>query len=76
MSEDEMKIPQFPTEAAEAEWWANNQDLLMEEFERAGASGTLTTGSVARRATRIDAAAALPAGNLSPAAAAPLHRLP
>lgn len=58
MSEDEMKIPQFPTEAAEAEWWADHQDLLMEEIERAGASGTLTTGAVARRAIRIDATAA------------------
>jgi predicted DNA binding CopG/RHH family protein len=50
MIEDKMKIPQFPTEGAEAEWWADHQDLLIEEFERAEASGAFKSNSVARKA--------------------------
>ena len=39
------KQPPFKTEAQEAEWWAKNQNLIADRFERAsqaGASPTIT----------------------------------
>ncbi len=50
MSEAKLRLPEFKTEAEEAQWWASNQDLIAEKFESAAAEGRLTRGSVARRA--------------------------
>ena len=33
------KQPPFKTEEQEAEWWANNQDLIANRFEQAKAAG-------------------------------------
>ncbi|HUS06195.1 MAG TPA: hypothetical protein VMZ52_07865 [Bryobacteraceae bacterium] len=38
----------FKTEAQEAEWWAKNQDLIADRFERAKAAGTVGTGTIER----------------------------
>ncbi len=38
----------FKTETGEAEWWAKNQDLIVDRFEQARASGELGKGTVAR----------------------------
>ena len=42
------KQPPFKTEAQEAEWWAKNQNLIADQFERAKAMGKLGKGTVAR----------------------------
>lgn len=42
------KQPPFKTEAQEAEWWANHQNLIANRFEQAEAAGKLGKGSVAR----------------------------
>ena len=42
-------IPDFKSEAEEAEWWYNHRDWLESEFERAGAQGRLRRGSTALR---------------------------
>ncbi|MBK7926983.1 MAG: hypothetical protein IPJ98_05630 [Bryobacterales bacterium] len=42
------KQPPFKTEAQEAEWWANHQNLIADRFEQAKAAGKLSNGSVAR----------------------------
>ena len=44
------KQPPFKTEAQEAEWWAKNQDLIANRFEKAKAEGNLGKGTVARMA--------------------------
>jgi predicted DNA binding CopG/RHH family protein len=44
-----LKIPEFKTEGDEARWWAENQDQLAQQFERAAAEGRLKRGTVARR---------------------------
>ena len=46
---DKKQAP-FETEAEEAEWWFNNQDLIADRFEQAEAAGTLGEGMVARAA--------------------------
>ena len=33
--------PRFKTEAEEAEWWANNQEFIADQFEQAEAEGKL-----------------------------------
>ena len=38
----------FKTEAREADWWANNQNLIADRFELAKATGKLGKGTVAR----------------------------
>ncbi len=63
MSEDKLSVPQFNTEAEEAEWWADNQDLLADRFESAAAEGRLQDSSVARRA-REQSASITPAISL------------
>jgi predicted DNA binding CopG/RHH family protein len=40
--------PQFKTETQEAEWWANNQDIIADRFEQSKAAGELGKGTVAR----------------------------
>jgi hypothetical protein len=37
----EMKVPNFATEAEEAKWWFENQDMLLKEFKKAAKAGTL-----------------------------------
>src|SRR5262245_27498517 len=44
------KQTRFKTEAEEAEWWSENQELIAERFEKAKASGKLGKGTVARMA--------------------------
>jgi predicted DNA binding CopG/RHH family protein len=40
----------FKTEAKDAEWWAKNQEVIADRFERAKAAGKLGRGTVARAA--------------------------
>lgn len=42
------KQSRFRTEAEEAKWWSENQELIAERFEKAKASGKLGKGTVAR----------------------------
>jgi predicted DNA binding CopG/RHH family protein len=44
----DQKQPHFETETQEAEWWAKNQDLILDRFQQAKASGKLGKGTVAR----------------------------
>jgi predicted DNA binding CopG/RHH family protein len=44
-----LKVPEFGDEGDEARWWAENQDRLTQQFERAAAEGKLKRGTVARR---------------------------
>jgi predicted DNA binding CopG/RHH family protein len=47
--EQTLKVPEFKTEGDEARWWVENQDRLVQQFERAAAEGKLGRGTVARR---------------------------
>ncbi len=38
------EIPAFPNETAEAAWWDSNQDWIVEQFQRADATGRLGHG--------------------------------
>jgi hypothetical protein len=44
----DMKVPNFATEAEEAKWWFENQDLVFEEFKKAAKAGTLGHGGARR----------------------------
>lgn len=44
----DLKIPRFATEAEEARWWFENEDLIAAEFEKAAKEGRLRTGGVRR----------------------------
>lgn len=44
-----LETPEFRDETHEADWWAENQELLLKEFEQAAADGTLGRGTLARR---------------------------
>jgi predicted DNA binding CopG/RHH family protein len=44
-----LSIPEFKSEEEEARWWAENQDLLLDEFKAAAKEGTLGRGTLARR---------------------------
>jgi hypothetical protein len=44
----DLKIPKFATEAEEAKWWFENDDLIAAEFEKAAKAGTLGHGGVRR----------------------------
>jgi hypothetical protein len=44
----DMKVPKFATEAEEAKWWFDNQDLVFEEFKKAAKAGTLGRGGARR----------------------------
>ena len=50
MSEGKLRVPRFETEAEEADWWADNQDLVAEHFESAAADGKVQRGSLVRQA--------------------------
>ncbi len=44
----DLKIPKFATEAEEARWWFENDDLIFKEFEKAAKAGTLGRGGIRR----------------------------
>ena len=44
------KQPPFKSETQEAEWWAKNQNLIVDRFEQAKTAGNLGKGTVARLA--------------------------
>ena len=48
--DNKLEIPVFTSEAEEAKWWFDNQDLLAERFEKAAAEGTLRRGTAMARA--------------------------
>ena len=39
----DLKIPKFSTEAEEAKWWFENDDLILKEFQKAAKEGRLAT---------------------------------
>jgi predicted metal-dependent hydrolase len=41
-------IPAFATEAEEAKWWFENQELISDEFQKAAAEGRLKRGGIRR----------------------------
>ena len=43
-------LPDFKSEAEEAEWWDSHEDEIFEDFEKAAAEGRLGRGTVARKA--------------------------
>jgi hypothetical protein len=49
-----LKHPTFANEAEEAQWWFEHPDLLLENFERAEAEGTLGRGRAMQRALAAD----------------------
>ncbi|MGP8253177.1 MAG: hypothetical protein ACLQHF_14195 [Terracidiphilus sp.] len=48
IGKSELKIPKFATEAEEAKWWFDNEDLIAGEFEKAAKEGRLRTGGIRR----------------------------
>lgn len=44
----DLKVPKFATEAEEAKWWFEHQDMLLEEFKKAAKAGTLGHGGARR----------------------------
>jgi predicted DNA binding CopG/RHH family protein len=44
-----LKFPEFKSEAEEAQWWVDNQELLAQQFKQAAAAGQLGRGTVAAR---------------------------
>jgi predicted DNA binding CopG/RHH family protein len=44
-----LKTPEFKSEKEEAEWFDNNQDELLDQFQKAAKDGTLTRGTLAAR---------------------------
>jgi len=44
----DLKVPKFATEAEEAKWWFDNQDLVFEDFKKAAKAGSLGRGGVRR----------------------------
>ncbi len=44
----DLKVPKFATEAEEAKWWFENEDLIAAEFEKAAKEGRLGRGGIRR----------------------------
>src|SRR5271156_3744050 len=44
-------IPKFKSESEEADWWFNNQDYVLEFFQKAAAEGRLGQGTAKKRFT-------------------------
>jgi len=44
----DLKIPKLATEAEEARWWFENDNLIFKEFEKAAKAGTLGRGGIRR----------------------------
>lgn len=49
MKEKKLQIPEFKNEEQEAQWWAENPDAILAQFESAAAEGRLGRGTTARR---------------------------
>jgi len=47
---DELKTKEFANAEEEHQWWESHQDELLDEFKKAEANGTLSIGTVAKRA--------------------------
>ena len=47
-AKSDLKIPKFATEAEEAKWWFENEELISGEFEKAAKEGRLRTGGARR----------------------------
>jgi hypothetical protein len=47
-AKSDLKIPAFATEAEEAKWWYENQELISNEFQKAAKEGRLGRGGVRR----------------------------
>lgn len=47
-AKSDLKIPAFATEAEEAKWWFENEDLIAGEFEKAAKEGRLGRGGIRR----------------------------
>ena len=44
----DLKVPKFATEAEEAKWWFDNEDMIFKEFQKAAKAGTLGRGGLRR----------------------------
>ena len=44
----DLKVPKFATEAEEAKWWYDNQELTFKEFQKAAKEGRLGRGGARR----------------------------
>lgn len=44
----DLKIPKFATEAEEAKWWFENDELIFKEFQKAAKEGRLGRGGARR----------------------------
>ena len=44
----DLKIPKFASEADEAKWWYENEDLIFKEFQKAAKEGRLGRGGARR----------------------------
>lgn len=44
----DVKVPKFATEAEEAKWWYENQELIFKEFQKAAKEGRLGHGGARR----------------------------
>jgi len=68
--EKNMTVPKFASEADEAKWWFEHQDLMLEDFQSAAAEGTLGRGTAMRRALEAEAVIQLDAEDARKAHAA------
>jgi len=67
---EKLVIPNFSSEAEEAEWWYENREALAEEFDLAERKGTLRFGSTALRLAKGEVIV-----RVSPEDAATIQRL-
>jgi hypothetical protein len=44
----DVKVPKFATEAEEAKWWFDNEEMIFKEFQKAAKAGTLGRGGARR----------------------------
>ena len=44
----DLKVPNFTSEAEEAKWWYENEDLIFKEFQKAAREGRLGRGGARR----------------------------
>ncbi len=47
-AKSDLKIPKFDTEAEEAKWWYENEELIANEFEKLAKEGRLGRGGIRR----------------------------
>ena len=50
---EKMTVPQFASEAEEAQWWFDNQDGFAQDLHRAVQDGTAGQGTVMKRALAL-----------------------